>query len=74
MAADNRIVAGMAFNPRFSTPDPNLYHTVRVGDTLASIASRYQLTERALVDANPNVQRLGHVQAGMAIIIPQRME
>ena len=72
MAADNRIVAGIRSNPLLNSPGPELYHTVKEGDTIKSIASQYQVPERALLDANPNVRELGRVQPGMAIIIPEK--
>ena len=65
-------IGGIGFNPLLNRPGPDLYHTVKKGDTINSIASQYQVEVRALLDANPNVRNLGRVQPGMAVVIPEK--
>lgn len=70
MAADNRIDPGRVFDLNDFSGGAEVFHTVRAGETLESIAELHQVSVNALVDANPPIKELGRIQPGMAVIIP----
>jgi len=44
--------------------------TVREGDTVASMSRRYGVPQSAIMNANPNISKDGHLQAGQQVVIP----
>jgi len=52
-------------------PAPRSSYTVKAGDTVVSIARRYNVTPQALSAANPSI-RSGQVRSGQTLVIPAR--
>ncbi|MDX2162177.1 MAG: LysM peptidoglycan-binding domain-containing protein [bacterium] len=69
------IVCASLIAPVFSVggqePEPTpVIHTVRSGETLATIASRYNTTVRDLIAANPRITNPNVIYLGQEIVIP----
>ena len=62
----------LAANRSQLTSNDMVQHTVKAGETLASIARQYHLKARALGDAN-NLGRRERLTAGLTLVIPQSL-
>lgn len=52
-------------------PPPGFFtHTLREGETLSDLATRYGLSLEALVGANPDISSLDYLPAGVELLIP----
>lgn len=53
------------------SPPPGFrLHVLQSGETMSSLAARYNLSIAALVGANPDISSLDHLPAGMELLIP----
>ena len=53
-----------------SPPIGFLVHTLREGETLSDIASKYGLTLEAIIGANPDISSLDYLPVGLELLIP----
>ncbi len=59
----------VATSARTPEPDPDIYHSVAKGESFASIAKHYQISEQKLREANPEFSS-GKLPAGATLMIP----
>ncbi len=57
-------VTGRAIQP------PNDIYTIQSGDTLTSLAERFNTTVSAILQANPQITTPGLIYAGQRLVIP----